>query len=155
MLHLGLPGRFANVRADHVGDRLTGPFAALGIRAPLADADALLSFVKMGSADIFEGVGRRPWRGHADTIAAIGTVAEKGRNHLIPIPASGRRAARLCVVCTKELAALIGRYADDARPLRLQDRKHTSELQSLMRISYAVFCLKKKKKTQDKIKPLQ
>src|SRR3546814_3020714 len=28
-----------------------------------------------------------------------------------------------------------------------QDRKeHTSELQSLMRISYAVFCLKKKKK---------
>src|SRR3546814_3914367 len=25
-----------------------------------------------------------------------------------------------------------------------QDRKHTSELQSLMRISYAVFCLKKK-----------
>src|SRR3546814_2279657 len=26
------------------------------------------------------------------------------------------------------------------------DRKHTSELQSLMRISYAVFCLKKKKR---------
>src|SRR3546814_2767501 len=26
------------------------------------------------------------------------------------------------------------------------DRKHTSELQSLMRISYAVFCLKKKNK---------
>src|SRR3546814_10712241 len=25
-----------------------------------------------------------------------------------------------------------------------RDRKHTSELQSLMRISYAVFCLKKK-----------
>src|SRR3546814_3906713 len=31
----------------------------------------------------------------------------------------------------------------------LVDRKeHTSELQSLMRISYAVFCLKKKKKDQ-------
>src|SRR3546814_9985408 len=33
--------------------------------------------------------------------------------------------------------------------LRLVDRRseeHTSELQSLMRISYAVFCLKKKKK---------
>src|SRR3546814_2282771 len=28
------------------------------------------------------------------------------------------------------------------------DRKATSELQSLMRISYAVFCLKKKNKTQ-------
>src|SRR3546814_1853739 len=29
----------------------------------------------------------------------------------------------------------------------ISDRKHTSELQSLMRISYAVFCLKKKKTT--------
>src|SRR3546814_8236548 len=29
-------------------------------------------------------------------------------------------------------------------PLRLRSEEHTSELQSLMRISYAVFCLKKK-----------
>src|SRR3546814_1477155 len=29
-----------------------------------------------------------------------------------------------------------------------RSEEHTSELQSLMRISYAVFCLKKKKKTQ-------
>src|SRR3546814_4988823 len=37
----------------------------------------------------------------------------------------------------------------DAQPARRQHRRseeHTSELQSLMRISYAVFCLKKKKK---------
>src|SRR3546814_5714474 len=33
---------------------------------------------------------------------------------------------------------------DDTR-----SEEHTSELQSLMRISYAVFCLKKKKKTQN------
>src|SRR3546814_18101870 len=34
-----------------------------------------------------------------------------------------------------------------SRPARRADRseEHTSELQSLMRISYAVFCLKKKK----------
>src|SRR3546814_10451984 len=30
---------------------------------------------------------------------------------------------------------------------RARSEEHTSELQSLMRISYAVFCLKKKKKT--------
>src|SRR3546814_3186729 len=30
----------------------------------------------------------------------------------------------------------------------LRSEEHTSELQSLMRISYAVFCLKKKKYTQ-------
>src|SRR3546814_5424856 len=29
--------------------------------------------------------------------------------------------------------------------LRIRSEEHTSELQSLMRISYAVFCLKKKK----------
>src|SRR3546814_10207933 len=33
------------------------------------------------------------------------------------------------------------------RPVRRSD-EHTSELQSLMRTSYAVFCLKKKKTTQ-------
>src|SRR3546814_3591318 len=31
--------------------------------------------------------------------------------------------------------------------LSMRSEEHTSELQSLMRISYAVFCLKKKKKT--------
>src|SRR3546814_9031447 len=31
-------------------------------------------------------------------------------------------------------------------PGRIRSEEHTSELQSLMRISYAVFCLKKKKK---------
>src|SRR3546814_8449944 len=31
-----------------------------------------------------------------------------------------------------------------------RSEEHTSELQSLMRISYAVFCLKKKKKTKQK-----
>src|SRR3546814_2257197 len=39
-------------------------------------------------------------------------------------------------------------HADRLRPGRSEE--HTSELQSLMRISYAVFCLKKKKTT---IKP--
>src|SRR3546814_2405949 len=36
-----------------------------------------------------------------------------------------------------------------AAPLPARSEEHTSELQSLMRISYAVFCLKKKKQTND------
>src|SRR3546814_9710420 len=32
----------------------------------------------------------------------------------------------------------------------IRSEEHTSELQSLMRISYAVFCLKKKKQTREK-----
>src|SRR3546814_9288826 len=34
-------------------------------------------------------------------------------------------------------------------PVRRRSEEHTSELQSLMRISYAVFCLKKKKNKED------
>src|SRR3546814_8846508 len=43
----------------------------------------------------------------------------------------------------------IHRLADVPSPSALGERseEHTSELQSLMRISYAVFCLKKKTKT--------
>src|SRR3546814_8644531 len=42
-------------------------------------------------------------------------------------------------------------FAQTPTPLftaSLRSEEHTSELQSLMRISYAVFCLKKKKKKQ-------
>src|SRR3546814_3694177 len=38
-----------------------------------------------------------------------------------------------------------GLVAAACRDRRLRSEEHTSELQSLMRISYAVFCLKKKK----------
>src|SRR3546814_5765753 len=40
-----------------------------------------------------------------------------------------------------------GAYPADPHPSQLfRSEEHTSELQSLMRISYAVFCLKKKNK---------
>src|SRR3546814_1310322 len=41
------------------------------------------------------------------------------------------------------------RLEQDQQP---RSEEHTSELQSLMRISYAVFCLKKKKKENNKDK---
>src|SRR3546814_9677085 len=42
-------------------------------------------------------------------------------------------------------AAMVGGLADWFAVTALRSEEHTSELQSLMRISYAVFCLKKKK----------
>src|SRR3546814_13849203 len=47
---------------------------------------------------------------------------------------------------------LSGRVLVDGRDTRTHRRseEHTSELQSLMRISYAVFCLKKKKHHNNK-----
>src|SRR3546814_9142130 len=47
----------------------------------------------------------------------------------------------------REDLALAGKGPWRARHIRSEE--HTSELQSLMRISYAVFCLKKKKNTQN------
>src|SRR3546814_2418230 len=37
------------------------------------------------------------------------------------------------------------RVSRSVAPRRIRSEEHTSELQSLMRLSYAVFCLKKKK----------
>src|SRR3546814_7775677 len=52
----------------------------------------------------------------------------------------------------QELLHLRGQAAQNVGLARIRrgprSEEHTSELQSLMRISYAVFCLKKKKKKQ-------
>src|SRR3546814_8605332 len=65
---------------------------------------------------------------------------------------SGAKVAGSSGTCTaragqvdRRLVAVVGRVEHD----HLRSEEHTSELQSLMRISYAVFCLKKKK-TQHK-----
>src|SRR3546814_7239647 len=46
-----------------------------------------------------------------------------------------------------ELAYTHGTNRAGRQPCSVRSEEHTSELQSLMRISYAVFCLKKKKIT--------
>src|SRR3546814_8325137 len=64
-------------------------------------------------------------------------------------------------VSPEVVTEMLARYQDALRPLidrsafaasyaalgAQRSEEHTSELQSLMRISYAVFCLKKKKQT--------
>src|SRR3546814_3139580 len=46
---------------------------------------------------------------------------------------------------------LVARIFVDVRRYQDRSEEHTSELQSLMRISYAVFCLKKKKENSNHI----
>src|SRR3546814_2113515 len=57
-----------------------------------------------------------------------------------------RRAARIAAAQARGDIACEGIFLE-----RRRSEEHTSELQSLMRISYAVFCLKKKKRN---IRPL-
>src|SRR3546814_4821407 len=51
-----------------------------------------------------------------------------------------------CSVCARSRGATSTQFAQAPRnrPIAIRSEEHTSELQSLMRISYAVFCLKKK-----------
>src|SRR3546814_6891316 len=52
--------------------------------------------------------------------------------------------------CSRTVSAQCGGSVRALEPStrKVRSEEHTSELQSLMRISYAVFCLKKKKSTQ-------
>src|SRR3546814_1058148 len=75
---------------------------------------------------------------HVEVAAAAEVVACAGDHH----HADGIVAAR----CGQGVRELLQRLAaESVSTLRtVRSEEHTSELQSLMRISYAVFCLKKK-----------
>src|SRR3546814_6764779 len=57
-----------------------------------------------------------------------------------------------CCGATASMALPSAEKSCRERPPAIRSEEHTSELQSLMRISYAVFCLKKKKNKTTKSK---
>src|SRR3546814_9184889 len=65
---------------------------------------------------------------------------EQHHAHTRPAPSARFRACRALGFRSRQ-------HALSARLRSLRSEEHTSELQSLMRISYAVFCLKQKKHT--------
>src|SRR3546814_6100399 len=87
--------------------------------------DAVLATAER-NADIWATVGTHPHE--ADAHPEVDTAKLKARAGHPKIVGIGETG--------------LDYYYDHSR-----SEEHTSELQSLMRISYAVFCLKKKKKT--------
>src|SRR3546814_6881851 len=94
---------------------------------------------------------RRPPRAtRTDTLFPYTTLFRSpcprvGRAENVQVEGQYGRSARADRSVRRRRAALL--HGGDGKPgPRHQDRseEHTSELQSLMRISYAVFCLKKK-----------
>src|SRR3546814_9513150 len=85
-----------------------------------------------GFGDLFEHRGGRAFDDH------VGMFGEFGERH------DRGRAGKPCHLPGRP-GAVPGRHGDEDETLRSEE--HTSELQSLMRISYAVFCLKKKHTT--------
>src|SRR3546814_7034757 len=88
-----------------------------------------------------------------DAVEIVGLLVRGATKHLAD--AAGERLQILARIADDQRADRGA--ADDQHFVRqrlkhrreIRSEEHTSELQSLMRISYAVFCLKKKKKKQD------
>src|SRR3546814_1265371 len=90
---------------------------------------------------------RRPPRStRTDTLFPYTTLFRSGRQNLRPI-GIGEREAQTVPRRDAVTAGVEPKRHHHRRAIRHRLRRseeHTSELQSLMRISYAVFCLKKK-----------
>src|SRR3546814_3882806 len=91
-----------------------------------------------------------------DSAAAGRGRATRGARVDLRLHAGDIRAARSAIGgASRATRVVFGRFAEGVERLptralrilgpQLRSEEHTSELQSLMRISYAVFCLKKKK----------
>src|SRR3546814_8399644 len=96
-----------------------------------------------GAGDIEERSGRHDDRDAVQLHDLVGV--EQGG--LVRLPLSHERAIRL--VPLPDYLPRLEQVPRDPPPRTgagARSEEHTSELQSLMRISYAVFCLKKKKK---------
>src|SRR3546814_5667799 len=128
-LVLGLVGPYDLIVAPH--DCYGGTYRLLAARA--AKRQFRLSFVDQ-----------------ADAAALDRALAEAPALVLIETPSNPlMRVVDIAEIATRAHAAGAKVVVDNTflspavqRPLRSEE--HTSELQSLMRISYAVFCLKKK-----------
>src|SRR3546814_4988511 len=78
--------------------------------------------------------------------------ARPGRDGGMTIAADVRYGAGEVMATMKAIGLDVGDYRLSIYSLFARSEEHTSELQSLMRISYAVFCLKKKKNYRHKTK---
>src|SRR3546814_8053912 len=81
--------------------------------------------------------------------ALFGGGAKRFRNALGSVIVVGRKGhADMAIVENRVVLAvsfldLVQRLRDEARVKAVRSEEHTSELQSLMRVSFAVFCLYK------------
>src|SRR3546814_9752550 len=98
---------------------------------------------------------RRPPRStRTDTLFPYTTLFRSlgegtGIGDLVILADLDRNVLRLAAAIELEVDLVVNPHQAD-HVAQLRSEEHTSELQSLMRISYAVFCLKKKKKKQNK-----
>src|SRR3546814_1934267 len=115
-----------------------------------AVARDLLAFVELAARDddVGAALGERldhaiaePARSAGDERDLAGEIEQRIGGHAAPL---SRMAARRVGICS------LGNSPGAGLAVLRRSEEHTSELQSLMRISYAVFCLKKTQYTAQK-----
>src|SRR3546814_12166477 len=94
----------------------------------------------IGCLFFFLMIRRPPRSTRTDTLFPYTTLF---RSITVPAPCRARRVPTFD--CPNSFVLVPGMRQPDAD---VRSEEHTSELQSLMRISYAVFCLNKKKKNK-------
>src|SRR3546814_6485958 len=98
---------------------------------------------------------RRPPRStRTDTLFPYATLCRSRHREVDPL----RRPDGVRVLALVHGSDVVGPHAGDVRAMdegQHRSEEHTSELQSLMRISYAVFCLTKKTNNQNTPKQIQ
>src|SRR3546814_2778925 len=110
-------------------------------QSSVRDALAYVSFV------LFLMIRRPPRSTRTDTLFPYTTLFRSRRADRQRLGAEDPRAPGADANQLRRTARLAPAQGT-AAPVGRRSEEHTSELQSLMRISYAVFCLKKKKKQQ-------
>src|SRR3546814_7136919 len=121
---------------------MVGVRAAVGVVGG-GGAPGELLLVISGPAAGWRGPGKRP-----ALMASRTTTSRRGFAAAAPRPAvKPASSTTLAISMVESMCSSTGMSWIGAMPGALFQRseEHTSELQSLMRISYAVFCLKKKK----------
>src|SRR3546814_6041372 len=92
---------------------------------------------------------RAGWKGRAGSALACHAETEKLFRDVMRAGWERGRLGRATLTAVGRPLAMSSWFVTGDRGFgfKMRSEEHTSELQSLMRISYAVFCLKKKKKT--------
>src|SRR3546814_7249163 len=125
----------SDVCSSDLGDRLQGRSAQVDIDGPREPKIARVGEIDAGAVATIEAAGDEAIVDRKPIVGRIGVRVRAGeRREAARARATGAAKADR----TKHWA----RKADTGVVERSEE--HTSELQSLMRISYAVFCLKKK-----------
>src|SRR3546814_4187425 len=93
-------------------------------------------------AGLAHRAGERPMSAPASSTLPVAAPRLAGKTAII---SGAGQAPGLTVGNGRAMALLFAR--EGANLVLVRSEEHTSELQSLMRISYAVFCLQKKKLT--------